>query len=227
MTPSPTLYWQAAPALDQGESSGSTTDQSGAPRPIDNPSVANATGGDGADIGAFEVQPPEFVGIVSRKTHGAAGPFDINLPLTGQPGLECRSSGGNHTLVFFATNNLAGGSASVTSGIGAVGGSPTFAGNSMIVDLTGVADVQQITVTFSNVTDDFGQILPDTAVNMNLLIGDTSGNKTVNGTDVSQTKLRSGFAVGAANFRSDVNANGGISGTDVSVVKLRSGSGVP
>jgi hypothetical protein len=37
---------------------------------------------------------------VSRKTHGAAGPFDIALPLGGAPGLESRSSGGRHTLVF-------------------------------------------------------------------------------------------------------------------------------
>ena len=31
---------------------------------------------------------------VSRKTHGAT-PFDINLPPTGTPGVECRSGGGN------------------------------------------------------------------------------------------------------------------------------------
>jgi hypothetical protein len=44
-------------AIDQGESSGSLTDQRGETRPCDL-AVANATGGDGADIGAFEVQGP-------------------------------------------------------------------------------------------------------------------------------------------------------------------------
>ena len=36
--------------------------------------------------------------IVSRKIHGNAGPFNIDLPLTGNPGIECRSggSGGDH-----------------------------------------------------------------------------------------------------------------------------------
>ena len=38
---------------------------------------------------------------VSRKTHGAAGPFDVPLPLSGAPGVECRSGGanGDHTIV--------------------------------------------------------------------------------------------------------------------------------
>jgi CSLREA domain-containing protein len=55
-------------AIDQGESSGSTIDQRGEPRPCDVASTPNATGGDGADIGAFEVQgvcssnaPPDAV----------------------------------------------------------------------------------------------------------------------------------------------------------------------
>jgi CSLREA domain-containing protein len=43
-------------AIDAGESSGATTDQLGNPRPCDLASVPNAAGGDGADIGAFEVQ---------------------------------------------------------------------------------------------------------------------------------------------------------------------------
>jgi hypothetical protein len=43
-------------AIDKGHSSGSTTDQRGLPRPCDLASVANATGGDGADAGAYEFQ---------------------------------------------------------------------------------------------------------------------------------------------------------------------------
>ena len=44
-------------AIDGGQSSGSNTDQRGFTRPIDFPWIPNATGGDGSDIGAFEVQP--------------------------------------------------------------------------------------------------------------------------------------------------------------------------
>jgi hypothetical protein len=45
-----------SPARDKGDSSGSSTDQRGFTRPIDNPFIPNAAGGDGSDIGAFEVQ---------------------------------------------------------------------------------------------------------------------------------------------------------------------------
>ncbi len=173
------------------------------------------------------VAPLQLTTAVSRKTHGAAGDFDIALPLIGEPGVECRSSSGNHTLVFAASNNLVSGNASVTAGIGAVSGSPTFSGNTMTVNLTGVADVQKITVTLSNVTDSFAQVLPDKAVSVNMLVGDVTANKTVNSTDVSQTKLQSGQAVTAANFREDIIPSGQINGTDVSLVKLRVGSAVP
>jgi hypothetical protein len=44
-----------SPAIDKGNSFGLTSDQRGAPRPFDFASVTNATGGDGSDIGAFEL----------------------------------------------------------------------------------------------------------------------------------------------------------------------------
>jgi CSLREA domain-containing protein len=45
-----------SPAIDAGKSFGPATDQRGLPRIRDNPSIANAVGGDGSDIGALEVQ---------------------------------------------------------------------------------------------------------------------------------------------------------------------------
>jgi hypothetical protein len=47
-----------SPAIDQGASSGSSTDQRGFPRPLDDLAIANVMGGDGADIGAFELSRP-------------------------------------------------------------------------------------------------------------------------------------------------------------------------
>lgn len=50
-------------AIDKGHSSGSVTDQRGSVRPCDDLAIPNASGGDGADIGAFEVKgncsPPD------------------------------------------------------------------------------------------------------------------------------------------------------------------------
>ncbi|MFT3743159.1 MAG: choice-of-anchor Q domain-containing protein [Pyrinomonadaceae bacterium] len=51
-----------SPALDKGSSSGSTTDQRGFTRPFDFPSITNAVGGDGADIGAVERQTADNFG---------------------------------------------------------------------------------------------------------------------------------------------------------------------
>ncbi len=44
-----------SPAIDSGNNSGLTIDQRGHQRAIDIPTIANASGGDGSDIGAFEV----------------------------------------------------------------------------------------------------------------------------------------------------------------------------
>jgi len=45
-----------SPAIDRGKSFGLSIDQRGFPRPVDDPCLANAAGGDGSDIGAFEAQ---------------------------------------------------------------------------------------------------------------------------------------------------------------------------
>ena len=56
--PTPTMALRAgSPALDQGANQGLKTDQRGFSRPLDDGAVANAAGGNGTDIGAFEVDP--------------------------------------------------------------------------------------------------------------------------------------------------------------------------
>jgi hypothetical protein len=46
-----------SPAIDKGYASGWYSDQREFIRPLDDPSIPNAVGGDGADIGAYEVDP--------------------------------------------------------------------------------------------------------------------------------------------------------------------------
>ncbi len=181
----------------------------------------------------------QLTSAVSRKIHGAAGTFDVDLPLTGAPGVECRDTGGNHTLVFTFTNTVVSGSAAVTSaGGGSVSGSPIFAGNTMTVNLTGVTNAQLITVRLSGVTGaqglgvtlsnmTVGARLDDVTITMGVLAGDTTGNGTVTASDVSQVKLQSGQAVTGVNFREDVVVNGSITASDVSAVKLNSGTALP
>ena len=170
-----------------------------------------------------------MLSAASRKNQGAAGTFDVDLPLSGAPGLECRSGGGggNHTVVFTFNNNVTNGSASVTGGTGTVGGTPTFSGKTMTVELSNVADAQQISVTVSGVTDTFSQVLPDKTVAMKILLGDVNSSGMVNATDVAQVKSRIGQPVDTTNFRSDVNANGSINAGDIVITKTNLGTGLP
>ena len=90
---------------------------------------------------------------VSRLTHGGAGNFDIDMPLTGTAGVECRNNGGNYTLIVTFSNTMVSGGASVIGGAGSVAGSPTFSGHTMTINLTGVTDAQTLTVSLTNLTD--------------------------------------------------------------------------
>ncbi|HUE41427.1 MAG TPA: SBBP repeat-containing protein, partial [Chthoniobacterales bacterium] len=52
--------------------------------------------------------PVQLLRAVSRKTHGTAGTFDVDLPLSGTPGIECRSGGadGDYTIVSTFANAM-------------------------------------------------------------------------------------------------------------------------
>ena len=195
-----------------------------------------------SDIGAFEFNgvPIYASSAVSRKTHGSSGTFDVDLPLTGTTGVECRSGGATNDftmVVTFMGNVTVTGSpqAQVTSGTGAIGsggvsngGTVTVSGNIVTIPLTNVADQQTINVTLNGVNNaSIDQPAADVVIPMSRLLGDTNGNRSVNAGDVSQTKARIGQAVTSANFRSDINANGSINAGDVSQVKANSGHGVP
>jgi len=163
---------------------------------------------------------------VSRKTHGAAGVFDIPLPLIGNPGIECRSGGtsGAHQLVVSFLNNVSLNSASVTSGIGSVSNA-TVNGRDVVVNLSGVNNGQTIAVTLFGVNDGTGTT--NVVVPMSVLLGDTTANKAVNSSDVGQTKARSGTVPNGNTFRSDVTINGVINSSDIAEVKAQSGTALP
>jgi hypothetical protein len=56
--PTPTMALRVgSPAIDKGKAFSLLTDQRGFSRPLDDPSIANAAGGDGTDTGAFEADP--------------------------------------------------------------------------------------------------------------------------------------------------------------------------
>ena len=164
---------------------------------------------------------------MSRKAHGGAGTFDVNLPLTGNAGIECRSGGAtnDYQMVFTFPSSVTFNSASVTAGTGSVSSSSGSGTTTVTVNLTGVTNAQRITVTLFGVNN--GTAMGDVSVQMGVLIGDTNANGAVNAGDVAQTKSRIGQPVDGTNFRSDVNANGAINAGDVANIKSHIGTGLP
>jgi len=165
----------------------------------------------------------------SRKSQGGKN-FDVDLPLTGVLGVECRSGGaqGNFSLVLRFTNKLNSvGIASVTTGMGSVSGTPTINGNTMTVNLTGVANAQKIIVTVNNVTDPYGRTLAKATVPIGILLGDVDGNKTVDNKDVNAVSGKVGASVSQTTFRDDVNVDGSINQTDVSITQGQVGNSIP
>ena len=170
------------------------------------------------------------VGAVSRKTHGSAGDFDINLPFIGSPGIECRTGGAsnNHKVVVTFPVPVTVGSATVTPGAGGTGsvsGSPSVNGSVVTVNLTNVSNAQTLVIHLLNVSD--GTNTANVDIPMSVLLGDTTANKAVNSSDVSQTKAQSGTAAANTNFRTDVTVNGLINSSDTAIVKSKSGTGIP
>ncbi|MDQ6766152.1 MAG: dockerin type I domain-containing protein [Verrucomicrobiota bacterium] len=168
----------------------------------------------------------QLTGAASRKTHGTAGTFDLPLPLTGTPGVECRS-GSSDTLVFTFNNQIASGNVSTVSGTATIANAATYSGNTLTVNLTGVGDAQTVMLTLSNVTDTAGHVLPSTNFQISFLRGDTNGDRIVNSGDALQTRNRSGQATDATNFRSDVNLDGFVNSGDVLLVRNGSGNSLP
>ncbi len=163
------------------------------------------------------------VSAVSRKTHLGAGDFDVDLPLLGNPGIECRTGGPskNFKVVFtFPVPITSGGSASVTPGNGGtatVVGSPSVNNTQVTVDLTNVSDNQVLTVNLVGVAG--GGKTGNVSVQMEVLLGDVNATGLVDGNDVSTVQGKTRQSADLTNFRSDVNLTGLIDGNDVSITQ--------
>jgi hypothetical protein len=160
---------------------------------------------------------------VSRKTHGSAS-FDIDLPLTGDIGIECRTGGesGDHQVVVTFGQPVTFALATASGGI--IAGT-SISGNDVTINLTGIANALHCAITLHNVND--GMNTADVVVPIDFLLGDTTANGLVNSSDVSQTQAQSGKAVDLTNFREDITVNGEINSSDISLVQSKSGTGLP
>jgi hypothetical protein len=172
-----------------------------------------------------------LTGVTSRKIHGNAGTFDVDLPLTGTRGVECRSGGAtnDYQLVFTFLNNTSVASASVTSGTGTISSSSLGPNpNQYTVNLTGVTNVQYLTVTLNGLIDAAGNS-NSTLVGpqMGVLIGDVNASGVVTSGDTNLCKAQALQPVTNANFRSDINESGAITTGDVNLIKQNALSQLP
>jgi hypothetical protein len=165
--------------------------------------------------------------VVSRKVHGNAGTFDINLPLTGTGGVECRAPGNTGTpgvdykLVFTFSTPVA---SCGTANNGTVVRGPEQ--NQCSVNLTGLSNAQNSSVSLTGVLSATGAPL-DVVGTMGLLIGDVNASGRVDGNDVSSVQSHTRQNADASNFRNDIDLNGRIDGNDVSQTQSHTRTGLP
>ncbi len=168
----------------------------------------------------------KLIAAASRKGH-----FDIDLPLTGVPGVECRSGGGNGNYKLTLTfNNPIASVDGVAISCGTVTSIRADASDAhlLLVGLTGVnCNAQNIKLTLTNIHDDEGNTLPTAIATVGLLLGDINGDGIVDSNDAHQTKRDRGQSTNSGNFREDINKNGRIDTIDFAVVKSQLGTMLP
>jgi hypothetical protein len=171
------------------------------------------------------------VSAVSRKIHGTPGvSFDINLPLIGNPGIECRKgtgvNGKDFQVVFtFAAPITGVDGVTVSSKDGlATADSPIVNNQTVTVNLHNVANEQMLFVTLQDATD--GTTTGNVGVPIGILAGDTNADRRVNVGDTNQTRSRSGQLTNDTNKRSDVNLDGRVNVGDTNFVRARSGDSI-
>ncbi|HEX8680559.1 MAG TPA: dockerin type I domain-containing protein, partial [Chthoniobacterales bacterium] len=173
---------------------------------------------------------PGVLSVVSRKSHGAAGSFDIPLPLQNSLGVEPRSGGPgkNYTMIFsFEHNVLSVAGVDITGGNGTISSAVVGPNtNQFTVNLSNVETQQAVEVTLSNVLDSSGATISAVQATMGVLIGDVTHDQSVNSGDSQVTRSRSGQLANGANFRSDVNTDGAINSGDAIIVRSRSGNAI-
>jgi len=165
-----------------------------------------------------------FTFAKSRKTHGSAGTFNLDIDSTqaisGLVTVEPRSSvGGGHLIVFqFSGVVTTPGTVSVTP-VG-IAGAPIASNNEVLIPLSNVPDNQRVTITLVNVN---GSVNPP-PISLGFLVGDVNNTRSVNAADISAVKANQDKTpLDNSNYKFDLDANGTITSSDILLVKARSG----
>lgn len=171
--------------------------------------------------------PLGLTAVASRKSHSAAGTFDLALdasaPVSGAVTVEPRASGtAGHSVVF--SFNAAITSAGTVSSTGVNGdpiGTPSasVSGSEILVSLSGIPDATRVKVSLVNVNGTGGTF----SASLGLLVGDVDNSRATNSVDVDAVKSWSGLEVDATNYVNDFNLSGAVTAADILAAKGRVG----
>ncbi|MCY7387531.1 MAG: M12 family metallo-peptidase, partial [Burkholderiales bacterium] len=172
-----------------------------------------------------------LIDVVSRKTHGLAGVFDLSIDsataISGPVTVEPRSIGsaGSHSVVFKFNNTVGAGVVATVVNTANVQLPATVAwsGTEVIVTIPNIADATRVSVSISGVNGSTQAY----SISLGFLLGDVTNSRVVSASDVNRVKARSGRTTSASNYKFDINTNGSISASDVLLLKSRSGTVLP
>jgi hypothetical protein len=170
-----------------------------------------------------------LMSAASRKTHGTKGDFDINLPLTGDVGIECRSGLTRYTTVFSFNQEVTGADSAASScgTVSSITVDPANARNLLVSFNGATCNAQTVNVTLTNVHDTLGNTLASASASMGILIGDVLGAGHVGNGDIGNVQGHLGERTDSSNFRDDVTVDGRINNQDVQTVRSYKGTSLP
>lgn len=168
---------------------------------------------------------PVLQSVASRKTHGAAGVFD--LPLAADPANPTTEPrlGPAHLIVFTFDAPVTAATAALIEGSASLG-TPTWNGAEVDVPLTGVADAQYVTVALTGVATTAGTGGSGT-VRIGFLGGDANQSRAVTVADIGLVNAQLAQPVTAANFLRDINASGTLTVADKALANASATRALP
>ncbi len=174
------------------------------------------------------VQPPfDILAAGSRKQHGTAGAFDVDLLATSP--VEPRNGGPTKIVVSFEQDiQPADGSLDIGDEVTVSSGSISLATircNELIIDLSGVPQ-GCLTVTLHGLAlaSDATAIMPDRQLKVAVLFADVTGDGVVNSADQTSVEGSILQPVNSSTFRRDVDVDGDIDTIDALLVKVKMGT---
>ena len=173
--------------------------------------------------------PIAIISAVSRRTHGTAGDFDLDI-LPGDA-IETRYNGPRKLVITFDDFvQAADGSFDIGDEVDVSVGTitnATLACEELTVDLVNdsVPDQSCLTITLHGIAlvSDPGAVMPDRQLQFVVLRSDATGDGVVNSDDVDDINASDGAPLDSVNFRKDVSVDGAIDDIDAMVAGMDDG----